>query len=230
LIDPPYCESHHCLMNFHERHSILKPLAFGIASIFVYGGSVNYGGFDFLPAAPYLLFVLYAALKWRRSYATACVLLVLVCVPLYVLKWKHGPLFHPALGKEMKTNEDTCLTLFKISKEEFVLMSEIRENKCDSSHMGDAVRWEVLPKGAKLTVDRVSVSNADFGESYVIHSKVALGDISLYPSNQKALYWLNGKGVEQSDLRRGIFYYPSLLMYWPMAPVMIRSILLSLFK
>jgi len=217
-------------MKFYEKHPILKPLAFGIASIFVYGGSVNYGGFDFLPAVPYLLFVLYASLKWRRGYATACALLVLICVPLYVLKRRHGPLFHPVLGKELKTNEDTCLTLFKTSGQEFVLMSDIRQNKCDSSSTSDAVRWEVLPKGSKLTVNSVSVSNADFGETYVIHSKVALGDISFYTSDQKALYWLDGKRVEQSDLRREIFYYPSLLMYWPMAPFLIRSVLFSLFR
>lgn len=218
-------------MIFFEKRQALRPLLFVAASIFVYGGSVNYGAFDFLPAVPFLVFVLYAAWKWKGNYAAACSLLALVCTPLYVLKGEHGALFHPSLGRELRTTADTCLTLYRISGQEFVIMTELQGN-CDSSNKIDAVKWEILPKGSKLTVDAVSVSNADFGEDYVVHSKVPLGNVRLYPSFDKIFAWLDGSRVKQSDLRRPEFYYPSLLMYWPiviMTPFFIAQSLLRLF-
>jgi hypothetical protein len=154
----------------------------------------------------------------------------MVCVPLYVLKGRHDSLFHPALGMEFRTAEETCLTLYRNSGDDFVLMSKLIQNKCDSSNMGDAIRWEILPKGSKLTIKRISVSHADFSEHYVIHSTVPLGEISLFDLDRISLEWLDGHPVKESDLRRGIFHYPSLLMYWAVAPILIPTLFSGIFR
>lgn len=216
-------------MELKERLTRLRPVMFAVASLFVYAGSVNYGGFDFLPAIPFLIFVLYSAVKWRWHYTLACIILAFVCIPLYVLKKNHGILFHPSLGREFTTTENTCLTVYNVSGEQFILLSELIENKCDSSNLGQAVKWELFPKDSKLVVEAISVSNADFGESYVIHSKVPLGPTKIY-GTKRFLAWIDGKQIEQSDLRRAVFFYPSLLMYWPMLPYFLLSLPGLLFR
>lgn len=229
VIDRPYCVIYIFFMKSKTKLVQVRPIFFTVACIFVYAGSVNYGAFDFLPAIPFLIYAFYAAVKWKRYYAIVFILLTFLCVPLYVLKMKHSTLFHPVIGRETTTSQDTCLTLYSGDfSPSFISMFELIDNKCDSSNIGGAVKWELLPKGSRLVINAVSVSNADFGESYIIHSRVPLGNIGIYKP-QEFLSWSNGKQVEQSDLRRAIFFYPSFLMYWPMFPVFVFSYLPSLF-
>ncbi|NUM60110.1 MAG: hypothetical protein HUU56_15860 [Bdellovibrionaceae bacterium] len=96
------------------------------------------------------------------------------------------------------------------------------KSPCDILGLNGAKKFQVFSKGEILEIKKISVSNADFGEHYVIHSETALGELEL-ASNNLAI-WLDGKPVTQSDLRRTIFFLPSLLMYWPMAPVMLPTL------
>ncbi len=211
-------------MKLFPESPIIKKIIYGIACAFVYGGAVNYGGFDFLPAIPFLIYILIAAFKWRRAYTLVTSLFLLVCVTLYYLKNVHGNLFHPNSGKEFFFTQDVCLTEYRTNSERFVLVSELRQDQpCNSSNMGDAVRWQIFKKEKKLNIKRISVSNADFGESYVIHAETEIGEVVIYKDT--FLSWPDGRRIEQADLRRSIFYFPSLLMYWPISPVLFFTIL-----
>lgn len=210
-------------MKFLEKNQLLRNTIFGISCVFVYGGDVNFGGFDFIPAIPFLGFILFSAYKWKRAYLALAVIVIMTCSPLYFLKKQHGYWFHPALEREFTFNQDICLTEYAHGIEHFVLASEIRSDlPCNSSNIGGAIKSEILPMGTKFKVKRVSVSNADFGESYVIHADTKMGELALY-GNEFAV-WMDGKKIEQGDLRRAIFYIPSLLMYWPVSPFLIPAI------
>lgn len=201
------------MMKLIEQKSLPKIIAFWVSCLFVYGGAVNYGGFDFIPAIPFLIFVVLAAFAWKKTYLVVVILLAIICMPLHYLKKQHGDLFHPNLGREFSFSQDVCLTKHQYENENYVLSSEITPNlSCDG---------ETLPKGSKLTIKKITVSNADLGESYVIHADTHLGELSLY--GNKLAVWSDGKPIEQSDLRRAIFYVPSLLMYWPVFPILLMT-------
>lgn len=210
-------------MKLFEEISLFKKISFWISCLFVYAGAVNYGGFDFLPAIPFLVFVVLAAFAWKKIYLVAVVMLALICAPLYYLKKQHGDLFHPNIGREFSFIQDVCLTQYKYQNDIYVLLSEIQSNSpCDSSNISGAIKWEILPKGTKLVVKKIVVSNADLGESYVIHADTHLGDLSLFGS--QLAVWADGRPIAQSDLRRAIFYVPSLLMYWPAIPILLLTV------
>jgi len=207
-------------MNIFKRFPALKPALFCIAALFVFGGSVNYGAFDFIPALPFLAFVVYAALNWRKWYAPAAVVLVLACTGLYCLKKEHGVLFHPALGRTFVLAEDACLRLYQYKEESFALANA--EPTCRTRPMKDAVKAQALPKGTRLTVDRVTVDNGEFGERYVITARTVLSERTRFPL--QLIQWQDGAPARESDLRRAVFYDAALLMYWPVAPVLLSGL------
>lgn len=205
----------------------LRPWLFAVAWVFVYGGAVNLGFSDFFMALPFALFVIYAAAKWGRQYVFFTVLLVMVVVPLYYLKKTHSSVFYPAVGQMFTVSEDVCLVLHKssYSGSEFVSVSSITPDRsCGSDKDSDAVRWVTLKAQTPLQIRQIKVSHADMGESYVIHTDSELGDVAFYGSEYTV--WPDGRRIEQRELRRAIFYIPSILMYWPTGPIM----LMALFK
>lgn len=198
-----------------EKYPFLKVILFAMACAVTYGGAVNYGGFDYLPAIPFILFILFAAAVWKKFYLIVTIVLALICTPLYILKKQHGPLFHPAIGKEFSFKQDMC---FRPSSPGSVLVMPITEDlTCHES--------KVLKANTVLKISRISVSNADMGETYVIHAATAEGELYLSGNYDNAAIWPNGEAIQQSDLRRLIFYGPSLLMYWPIFPFILRNLL-----
>ena len=197
-----------------EKYPALKVVLFIIACVGCYGGAVNYGGFDYLPAIPFIFFVIYAAALWRKFYLVVAIVLFLICTPLYILKKQHGPLFHPAIGKEFSFKQDMCLAP---SGPDSVIASPVTEDRpCYQS--------KILPVKTILKISRISVSNADMGETYVIHAATPEGELYL-SHNYDTAVWPNGEVIQQSDLRRLVFYAPSLMMYWPIFPfVLLNSV------
>lgn len=206
------------MYKFFEKHSVLKLILFLISCVGVYGGAVNYGGFDFLPAIPFLAFVVFVSVKWKKLYRTATLALIFICASLYLLKLQHGSLFHPALEKEFMFKYDVCLAFYE--KTAFVRKLDDK-NPCVS---------DLLVKAkTPLKISRISVSNADMGEVYVIHSKTPHGELYYSfnydrgPVFDNLAIWPNGEPIQQEDLRRDIFYVPSLMMYWPVFPILLLS-------
>jgi hypothetical protein len=125
---------------------------------------------------------------------------------LYALKQEHGPLFHPALGREFVTREESCITLYdeKSYGEKFVLASPPLNGKCDSSNNGGNRPSQLMPKGTKLVITKVSVANADFGENYVMHAMSPIGELSLHP-DPKLYQWLDGEPIEPWSIKSGLW-------------------------
>lgn len=206
--------------NYLTKHPKTKIFLFMLSCIGVYGGAVNYGGFNFIPAIPFCAFVIYASLKWRRFFLATTLILFVSCATLYILKKQHGPLFHPALGQEFSFKQDMCLQKFT---EGSVLATPFTDKlPCvNDGSLGGLESVQILPANTRLKISRISVSNADMGERYVIHAHTPLGE--LYYSQNLAV-WINEQTITQSDLRRAIFYGPSLLMYWPMVPIFLMNL------
>ena len=200
-----------------EKYPAVKIVLFIISWVGAYGGVVNYGGFDLLPAIPFFVFVIYVALKWRKAYLAMTVVLFIVCNVLYILKKQHGPLFHPPLGQEFTFKQDMCLHKY----DGFVLPAEISDKlPCvNDGSMGGLLAVQILPANTPLKISKISVSNADMGETYVIHAPTPFGEIYLSGNRDNLAVWANGEVIQQKDLRRAIFYLPSLMMYWPVLPL-----------
>ena len=204
----------------NRRSSFTKAFFFAICCAFIFGGAVNNGSFSYLPAVPFLVPFLYAGKNWGRRYLIICASFSVICLSLYFLRKQNTRIFYPALGKEYLTVEDSCITEYN----GFVLMSNGIDKSCDASNMSGSKKTMFLPRGSKLQVAGVSVSHTEFAENYLAHSPTPIGDLQVDLVGNKPFTWVDGSAVRESDLRRDIFYYPSLLMYWPMSPLMLFTV------
>lgn len=202
----------------------MQVFIFIISFIFLLAGAVNLGAFGIFPAMPFLFLTLFLMVKNRGKYLIAGVILIILIGTVYLIRTSKKELFLNSLGKEVVTLQDLCLTQYRgQGSEGFVLAMEMKnELDCDSSNMGEASKWEVLPKGSKLKIEDINISHADMGEHYSIVTRVVLGKLThLYPHYVS----FDGKTpLSVSDLRIDFFYWLSLLMYWPISPVMILTI------
>lgn len=194
---------------------------FIISFIFLLAGAVNLGAFGIFPATPFLFIILYLVYKKRGTYLIAGIVSLIIVASVYSLRLYKIEFFLNSIGREVITLQDLCLTKYG-GEEEFVLAMDMKNTKdCDSSNIGGASKWEVLKSGTKLRIDDINISHADMGEHYSIVSKVELGKLThLYPHYVS----FDGKiPLAADDLRYGIFYWLSLLMYWPVSPIMILT-------
>ncbi len=189
-------------------------LLFTISLVGIFGGAVNLGAFGVFPAFPFLLFACYWAIQKRGKTLIALVTVLVVSGGMYLVKITDRSFFFPALGHEILVSKDICLIQF----DKLVLISEL-DGECDHKSLGGAIGSHVLEKNTKLKIDHVEVSHSDFGEHYILRAKTKFGLI-YYRFTDKGLFsFTNGEIVAASDLRREVFYYPSLLMYWPLIPI-----------
>ncbi len=202
----------------------MKSILFAISLIFLIAGAVNLGAFGIFPAIPFLFLMLFLMVKNRGKYLIAGIISIILVSAIYFIRTTKREIFLNSLGKEVVTLKDLCLTKYRgQGTEDFVLAMEMKNDKdCDSSNMGDAIKWEFLPRGSKLKIEDINISHADMGEHYSIMTKVELGKLThLYPHYVS----FDGKNpLSASDLRYEFFYWLSLLMYWPVSPIMILTL------
>lgn len=202
----------------------MKIVAVIVAAIFTVSGAVNLGAFGIFPAIPFVVFLLFTMFKWGKKFVVIGLVVLVLITPIYIFRKTSPEKFLKSQNKEIVTLTNLCLTKYHDTKQEnFVLSGEMRNEKdCDSSNIHGAQKWEVLPKGSTLKIESIQVSHADMGEKYSITSKVPLGKlVLLYPHNASF------DGVEpltEDDLRYKWLYRLSLLMYWPIFPMMIRTL------
>jgi hypothetical protein len=215
------------MWTFINRNWFLKTLVYLLTCLFVYGGAVNLGAFDIFAAIPFIGILFYLTFKWRRMFIFSTAAFLIGCAFLYSLKLKRHPIFFPALGKEFFLVKDLCLRSYvsssftEGSSEKFFIFQKdfASKNDCQDESDLEVQAYVVLKKGTRLKVQEVVVSNADLGEQYYIKTETPIGPFSFRDLDSAS--WLNGFKVDASDLRRNIFYVPSLLMYWPVFPIMI---------
>lgn len=214
-------------MNLNQIKSslsiILEKKGYPISCLFVYGGAVNLGGFDIFPAIPFIIYVVIVTLKRGRLFYLSTLLLLLLCIPLYYLKQDNtSRIFYPAVGSQVHLVEDMCLENWKYEKSNtYVLMNIEKNEKCDG---------KVVQKNSFYPIQKTIVSHADFSEKYYLWLKIDGQSVWLPYTRTKFIQWTNGDTIEEEDLRRGIFYYPSLLMFWLGLPWAILGFVSSVLK
>lgn len=214
-----------------------KLLLLLVSYVFAYAGSVNNGISGFLPAIPFFIYI-FSSLKDESNsrYKLLSYVVFALCLSLYILRYQQGVIFHPPIGKKMITTKDKCLIQLKSSGSNgFISMisSLEKDGRCDGSSFTQATKWQIFPRGTEVIAKKVFVSNADFGERYGVNFDTPFGEVSesFYDSKEDSyLNWYNGKPIQASDLRREIFYLPSLLMAWPALPLIALIELSDLFR
>lgn len=202
-------------MESNSKNIILYSL-FVISLVGIFGGAVNLGAFGVFPAFPFLIFACYWAIQKRGKSLIALVAVLVISGGMYLVKKNNRSYFFPTLGDDIFVSKDICLIQFNKS----VLVSEL-DGECDHQSLGGAIGSYILKKNTKLKIDQVEVSHSDLGEHYILRAKTEYGLI-YYRFTDKGLFvFKSGETVEVSDLRCEIFYYPSLLMYWPLIPIAI---------
>lgn len=203
----------------------LDALLFALACVGAYGGAVNQGGFGIFPGLPFFGFLVYFASRQDTRYRKAAIVTLCILGALYGLKHLQTPVFQPLVGEEVRLAEDACWLRYDRYATGEVDLAVYPKGLC--GHNSEYIEETgALPAGQVLMVTAVSVSHADFGERYAFTVDTEYGSAKVYPDKLSAQFQkLNGDPVVESDLRRGIFYYPSLLMYWALVPVILLGML-----
>lgn len=206
-----------------------KPVIFAILCIMTYSGSVNLGWSGVIPAIPFLIALVLMGASIGGKYLRVMSLVIVLCGGLLSVKHIQTPVFQPGLGEVVVSTESMCykdyLKEYKASMSGPLSISLDNGSNCSgqASQNPDKGRW---PAGKKFTVKGIKVSSPDFVETYSLILDSEHGDVSYTPKNQEGLIVkVGGQAIQESDLRRAIFYYPSLLMYYVIFPIMILSML-----
>jgi hypothetical protein len=87
----------------------------------------------------------------------------------------------------------------------------------------DVKKSKIVVKGTKYRIERTEVDHADFGERF--HAIVHDTDGNLTIFNPEIFEFSDGSKLTEKDLQQPYLYYPSLLMDWPIIPLMLVSFL-----
>lgn len=200
---------------------IIKMTAFVISLVGIYAGAINLGFSGPLPAIPFLVVAIIIGSRSGSGYKIATFLVIAISSSLYITKIKHGDIFYPITGKEVTLSEASCLVEIDYvgDKEKVLSIWPVSSGYCDSP-IGSSKVVEDLKEGSLYTVSKTKVTHPDFSEKYSVMLDTKHGSAEVSVSHHEGLL-LDDEGdkVKHSDLYRSIFYYPSLVMYWPIAPI-----------
>lgn len=211
-------------MKKYLNNNITKTIAIIICAIFTFGGAVNMGWSGFAMAVPFMVGWAYLAwLSGRTAIITSLCLFVAI-IPFYILRLNESSLFFPANGKEIVLNENRCFTIYPNN----IIITDIK-NEVDCLKEKNVIpaiqKSKIVPKGTRYVIERTEVSHVEMGESYnvIISDKDGDGIITVFSSTM--FDYVDGKPVTQDSLINPYFYYPSLLMAWPLIPIYILNYL-----
>ncbi len=216
---------------FFEKLQIprFRPFVFAAMALFVLSGAVNNGVFGIFPALPMIAGLFLIFKYWGAPYRSLALATFSLAICLFVLRTQNTKIFYPATGRVFYLNEDSC---FQTLSSDFDVIGTpptvmaVKPNECSKDSM--VVATEFVKKDTEFVVDRVDISHADFGESYSLRAKVKTGELNVSCSidgGEPSFRWENGDPVKKADFRRWSLYLLSLLMYWPVAPFLIFSVL-----
>ena len=207
----------------------MRPFIFGLSSIGVYAGAVNLGSMGFIPGVPFIIMLFVIIAKYEMKYRIASILVFLLCGGLYFLKGEQTPVFYPALGDSVTVASPLCIHFYSGEDEYSFPEPRLIETCKVEANSYYINRSEPINVGSKYTITGSGVSHPDFSENYYFVVKTEYGPLRVdvdYSESNKLFQKDNGDLIKASDLRRGIFHYPSMFLYYPIAPIMLSTIVL----
>lgn len=217
------------MMKTIADNSTLASAIMIVCAIFTYGGAVNLGWSGFTMAVPFMALWFLIARKSNKPLMIASAIIFMMILGFYGLKKTNNDIFYPANGMTITLNKDSCFNSYarkyEDNKSNYILISEFKNtDDCLNSHqsMPDVIKSKLVPAGTSYIISRTEVSHADMGEQFVAYAtdtdgEVYISDPSLFNKDASTV-------LDISDLRRPYFYYPSVLMMWPLFPILIFSV------
>lgn len=219
-------------MTFSSLKKATIPLLFGISCLVTYAGAVNQGATSFFAAVPFVALLSAIAIRYKGKYIIGATCTLLICSGLYFLKAQQTPVFYPALGESVKVAKSACLTSYS-NTSSYLFVGEVFGGGCpedfDDYPLSGVKAIANIHAGSIYTITESGVSHPDFAERYFFVVETEHGQVKVspgYPDDHGVFEKMNGEPVEESDLRRTIFYYPSQLLYWPILPVILSTIVI----
>ena len=195
-----------------------------VCAIFTFGGAVNLGFSGFLMALPFMiLWVLTASMAGKKTILISFVIFLAILF-FYFLKLNESKIFFPANNREIVLNQDACFDFYTSEhsnpKENFILANSLAsELEClnNKQSKSSVKRSRIVIKGTKFKIFKTEVSWADFGEHFRAVVQDSEGTLTIF--NPEIFDFTDGTKLTEDNLRQPYLYYPSLLMYWPVFPV-----------
>jgi hypothetical protein len=150
-------------------------------------------------------------------------LALLVILFFYVQRTKESPIFFPANGKEIVLNQDACFTYNEDTKKysapyEWEGYDSFQYCRGDVNSGNEVKKAKIVPKGTKFLITKTRVSHVDMGEIYSVSG--CNGEDCFSISGSKIFEFKDGTKISENHLWQPYFYYPSLLMFWLVSPIM----------
>jgi hypothetical protein len=195
-----------------------------LCALFTFGGAVNLGFSGFFFATLFLILWIILALFSGQKTITISLIALLAILFLYVQRTKESPIFFPANGKEIVLTQDTCFTYNEGTKkysapyewEDYDSFQYCRGGVNSGSEVKKA---KIVPKGTKFLITKTRVSHVDMGEIYSVSG--CNGEDCFSISGSKFFQFEDGTKISENHFWQPYFYYPSLLMFWLVFPIMV---------
>ena len=199
----------------HTRYILI-----GLCALFTFGGAVNLGYSGYVMATPFMALWLWLIYKSSRIAVLISLALFIAIIPFYFLKKTDNPLFFPANGMSVVLRQDTCIHFFNGYIQTEPITGTGSTDGClnTKNNIPDILQSKIIPKGTRYTITHTEVSNADMGETYIPHIQNNDGDGDITVTDTRLLLHEDGSDFDITDMRRPVFYYPSMLMMWPALP------------
>ena len=196
-----------------------------ICALFTFGGAVNLGFSGFFFATPFLVLWIVLALYSGQKTIILSLLVLSIILFLYILRTNESAIFFPANGKEIVLNQDACFTYSEDGKtiyppREWVGYDSFRHCRDEASIVNGIRNSKIIPKGTRYKIESTYVSHQDMGEDY--RAILSNGEDTFSINQSQFFEFKDGTKFSQNHLRQPYFYYPSLLMFWLVSPLMIK--------
>lgn len=219
-------------MSIDDFKRMFRIPIFILSSFMVYAGAVNLGFSGVFFAFPFIIIIICFAAKYRGAYLITTMGVVAFTGALYGLKHNDSSIFYPANGKTVEAQETLCVISYN-DRYKHVRPTQADNETCENNPvLGSSFKVEgELRAGSVYEITETKVSSPDFSETYDFVIETEYGSLNVSPGYDSSSGFIlseSGKPVSESDLRRAVFYYPSLLMNYPILPIILSSFVADL--
>lgn len=199
------------------QRNYLLHLVFIICCVFIYAGVVNLGVTGVFWGLPFLFAAFIVVKKLEDLVGRIFNVFLVICFALYVLKHLQTKVFFPLLGEEIIAKDELCL----IKRYENLYLKFVSNNECYGISITELDGDFYIKKGSSLRITMIGVESQDIGSDYYFMAETSNVRFRYSFSPESAFYKKNGEVLKKHDLVRGMFYWPSYLMFYPALPMIL---------
>lgn len=169
---------------FENVMDLVSPFMGLFSLAFCYAGFVNQGMFSFFPSIPFFCVIIYLIYRYKSWLIKAAIIGSLIPgISKQIEKSEVSNIFHPVVGKSIKTIKPICVQKYKYEDKVHVKFSKFdKDNACTfvSTAGATLIEYRLVPKNTIYKVLEVEYWGGLITEDWQIVVMTELGKVSLF--------------------------------------------------